>query len=328
VEQLVAAFECTGLSRFYAQHLRSWKPPPGTPPLPPPPAAAAAAAAADAADADAAAAAATGGARVVGWRELPQGTPGLIPKLILQTWRTSSLPPKFHAAARRVRQLHPDFAYVLFTDEDIVSFVRERCPSWRALFESLAHAPIQRVDLFRYLATYHYGGFYLDLDVHLAQPLHVLLGHRAVFPFERLVEGTAHASLRTSTSSSTLVGQYAFGACAGHPFLLAILRSVAKAHTDPAWARVPVAPPDGDDKTVLYTTGPALVTRAFFEGGFASQVTPPPPPTPPPHPHPPISRTSPTLAYSPPSPPPSPPPSLHFFSSPPSSSPPPPALPR
>ena len=266
MERLVAAFECTGLSRFYAQHLRSWKPPPGTPPRPPPPPAAAAATAA----------AATGGARVVGWRELPRGAPGLIPKLILQTWRTTSLPPKFHAAARRVRQLHPDFTYVFFTDEDIVAFVRERCPSWRALFESLTHAPIQRVDLFRYLATYHYGGFYLDLDVHLAQPLHALLGHRAVFPFERLVEGTAHASLRASTSSSTLVGQYAFGACAGHPFLLAILRSVAKAHTEPAWARVPTPPPDGDDKTVLYTTGPALVTRAFFEGGFASQVTLPP----------------------------------------------------
>jgi hypothetical protein len=41
----------------------------------------------------------------------------------------------------------------------------------------------------------------------------------------------------------------------------------------------PPAPPEAaddatiDDKTVLYTTGPALVTRAFFEGGFASEVT-------------------------------------------------------
>ena len=50
---------------------------------------------------------------------------------------------------------------------------------------------------------------------------------------------------------------------------------------DPSWARVPAppAPPEAaddatiDDKTVLYTTGPALVTRAFFEGGFASEVT-------------------------------------------------------
>ena len=102
MERLVAAFECTGLSPFYAQHLRSWTPPPGTPPLPPPPPAAA--------DADTDAA---GGARVVGWRELPRGAPGLIPKLILQTWRTASLPPKFHAAAQRVRQLHPDFTYMM-----------------------------------------------------------------------------------------------------------------------------------------------------------------------------------------------------------------------
>ena len=35
------------------------------------------------------------------------------------------------------------------------------------------------------------------------------------------------------------------------------------------------APAEGDEddeKTVLYTTGPALVTRAFVEGGFAAQV--------------------------------------------------------
>ena len=105
MERLVAALECTGLSRFYAQHLRAWKPPPGIPPLPPPPPVDA--------DATTAATAAAAGARVVGWRELPRGVPGLIPKLILQTWRTASLPPKFHAAAQRVRQLHPDFTYMM-----------------------------------------------------------------------------------------------------------------------------------------------------------------------------------------------------------------------
>ena len=61
---------------------------------------------------------------------------------------------------------------------------------------------------------------------------------------------------------ASLVGQYAFGACPGHPFLLAVLRAVATAHAHPGWAHVPATPPGGDDRTVLYTTGPALVTRA------------------------------------------------------------------
>ena len=61
--------------------------------------------------------------------------------------------------------LHPDFSYVLFTDEDILAFIRERTPSWLPLYKGLTHHAIQRVDLFRYLAVSHWGGFYLDLDV-------------------------------------------------------------------------------------------------------------------------------------------------------------------
>ena len=80
--------------------------------------------------------------------------------------------------------LHPDFSYVLFTDEDILAFIRERTPSWLPLYKGLTHHAIQRVDLFRYLAIYYYGGLYLDLDLLLTQPLHALLQHQAVFPFE------------------------------------------------------------------------------------------------------------------------------------------------
>jgi len=78
----------------------------------------------------------------------------------------------------------------------------------------------------------------------------------------RTVSSAAHAPLLAATASSALVGQYAFGACPGHPFLLAVLRAVATAHAHPGWAHVPATPPGGDDRTVLYTTGPALVTRA------------------------------------------------------------------
>ena len=58
--------------------------------------------------------------------------------------------------------LHPDFSYVLFTDEDILAFIRERTPSWLPLYKGLTHHAIQRVDLFRYLAIYYYGGLYLE----------------------------------------------------------------------------------------------------------------------------------------------------------------------
>ena len=88
VERLVDAFECTGLSRYYAHHLRSWRPPPGPPPLPPPPATPPLPRPPGtpplpprppdvaAADADA-----PSGARVVGWREPSNPNPNPNPNL-------------------------------------------------------------------------------------------------------------------------------------------------------------------------------------------------------------------------------------------------------
>ena len=300
MDAVVAAFECTGVTAFYANHLRSWPLPPGTPPPPPPPPTSTPSSKSSSPSASPEGGWARGpGARVVSWRTLPAGDAAgvrrAIPRLIFQTWKDARLPPKFEQLALRVRRLHPDFSYVLFTDADIEAFVRERTPTWLPLWRGLSYAPIQRVDLFRYLAVWHFGGFYVDLDVMMHAPLGDELleaPQRAVFPFERLVEPDGpHAPLVAATGSSSLIGQYAFGAAAGHPFVLAILRYVARAARDPAWARVPVVAAasaggeggggggggdgggdKGDDKTVHYTTGPALVSRAFFEGGFASQV--------------------------------------------------------
>ena len=97
---------------------------------------------------------------------------------------------------------------------------------------------------------------------------------RCVFPFERLVDLESHPTLVRHTATSSLVGQFAFGAAPAHPFLAAILRALRRASLDEGWARVPTAPAGDEDdtKTVLYTTGPALVTRAFFDGGFGAQV--------------------------------------------------------
>jgi mannosyltransferase OCH1-like enzyme len=117
------------------------------------------------------------------------------------------------------------------------------------------YAPIQRIDLFRYLAIEHFGGFYLDVDVLLLQPLDALTtalapsarhggssAPVAIFPFERLVDPRVHSTLVEHTGFGGLVGQYAFGATPGHPFLRAILRCVWRASREPEWARVPARP--------------------------------------------------------------------------------------
>src|SRR5439155_988054 len=64
------------------------------------------------------------------------------------------------------------------------------------------------------------------------------------------------------------IGNYAFGAAPGHPFLRAIIENCVRAQEDPAWvepmmAGIPRPFRSGFD--VLNTTGPGLVTRTLAE---------------------------------------------------------------
>ena len=96
----------------------------------------------------------------------------------------------------------------------------------------------------------------------------------AIFPFERIVDARVHGPLVNKLGFGGMLGQYAFGAPPRHPFLRSVLRYVRCASLDPVWAAVPATKPgdEDDDKTVHYTTGPAIVTRAYLEGGHLDSV--------------------------------------------------------
>ena len=102
-----------------------------------------------------------------------------IPKRIIQTSKSLDLPLRSKAAVANVRLLNPDFEYLFFNDEQVEKFIDEEFPKYRNVFKSFRY-PIQRYDFFRYLAVYHFGGFYFDMDVFLASSLTDLLGFGCV----------------------------------------------------------------------------------------------------------------------------------------------------
>jgi hypothetical protein len=160
--------------------------------------------------------------------------------------------------------LNPGFEYCLFDDEEVNAFVRKEFPQFLDLFQSFPHR-IQKYDFFRYLAVFRLGGFYFDLDVFLARGLDGLRARGCVFPFEEL---TINRCLRRQYGMDWEVGNYAFGAAPGHPFINAVIGNCVKAQQDPDW----VAPMmQGiprlfqSEFEVLNTTGPGLVSRTFAE---------------------------------------------------------------
>lgn len=195
-----------------------------------------------------------------------------IPKRIIQTGKSLDLPLHAKAAVSNIRLLNPDFEYRFFDDEQVEKFLDAHFPEYRGVFHSFRY-PIQRVDFFRYLAIYQFGGFYFDLDVFLARGLSDLLDFRCIFPFEEL---TINGYLRKMYGMDWEIGNYAFGAVAGHPFIKEVIKNCVKAQRDSEWVKpMLLSYPKifRERYLVLCTTGPGLVSRTLAEySDAASQV--------------------------------------------------------
>ena len=48
----------------------------------------------------------------------------VVPNIIHQTWKTAEVPEKWAAAQRSCRDMHPDYEYRLWTDEESVAFIK------------------------------------------------------------------------------------------------------------------------------------------------------------------------------------------------------------
>lgn len=93
-----------------------------------------------------------------------------IPKIIMQTWKTSQVPDRWKSSPEAIHRLMPDWEYVLMTDEMNLQFVRSYFPDFLPYYEKFPHN-IQRADAIRYMWLYRHGGIYMDLDIELVKPL-------------------------------------------------------------------------------------------------------------------------------------------------------------
>jgi mannosyltransferase OCH1-like enzyme len=103
----------------------------------------------------------------------------MIPKIIHQTWKTTTVPDQWKDAVKSCKEIN-DYQYILWTDEDMIQFVKKEFPHLYELYTSYKY-DIQRCDAFRYLVLYKYGGIYLDMDIVCKKKLDDLLKHDIVF---------------------------------------------------------------------------------------------------------------------------------------------------
>jgi mannosyltransferase OCH1-like enzyme len=99
----------------------------------------------------------------------------MIEKNIFQSWYTRDLHPFIQEKIDTYKRLNPQYTYHLYTDEDMDRFVNENYKGEIADCYNRLNIIVAKVDFWRYLVLYHYGGVYLDMDSSIEQPLDTLI---------------------------------------------------------------------------------------------------------------------------------------------------------
>ena len=80
-----------------------------------------------------------------------------VPRLIHQSWMNDELPAKFQKWSDGCRSAHPDWEWVLWTDEDNLALVRRYAPWFLGTYQSL-EKEIYRADAVRNIYMHVFGG--------------------------------------------------------------------------------------------------------------------------------------------------------------------------
>jgi hypothetical protein len=145
-----------------------------------------------------------------------------IPKNIIQTWKTRDIPSKYKPLQKGLISKNLDYQYMFFTDEDIASFLKLEYPEYYITFQKLPIL-IQKIDFFRYIAIYHFGGFYFDLDMECMNSLDdEILKYNTVIPIDDKFSQSKKDLNRQwmdYKGEKVILGQYAFGAVKNSSFM-------------------------------------------------------------------------------------------------------------
>ena len=99
----------------------------------------------------------------------------MIPKNIFQSWYTKKLPLFIENKINIMLKMNPTYNYKLYIDEEIDSFVNDNFPGEIADCYNKLNIIVAKVDFWRYLILYKYGGVYLDMDSHISVPLNKII---------------------------------------------------------------------------------------------------------------------------------------------------------
>jgi mannosyltransferase OCH1-like enzyme/GR25 family glycosyltransferase involved in LPS biosynthesis len=206
-----------------------------------------------------------------------------IPKIIIQTWKTNKISGKIGDLINKLKSNNPDFEYKFYTDDDIVEFIKTKYPEYYSTFISFEYT-IQKIDFFRLICVYHYGGFYVDIDMDINKSIEPLCKYDCVFPKESVINNNLLNF--KSQNMNIILGNYAFGASPKNSFIKLCIDNIIN-------KRIKLSDiPNNNDRFesyventpshmkksqsyidhVLYTTGPILISQSYIDYNFKDKI--------------------------------------------------------
>jgi mannosyltransferase OCH1-like enzyme len=190
-----------------------------------------------------------------------------IPKIIIQTWKDENIPTRYISLIESVKKYNPTYEYMYFTDEDIENFLIKYYPDYYETFLKLP-VTIQKIDFFRYIAIYHYGGFYFDLDIECFKSLDPLLKYDSIFGIDTHLGGQMCFNSRfqpyCNENKNFFVGQYAFGAKKNNEFIKILIDNIHN-NIDNIIDTYNKLEDKKNLEYVYDTTGPDYVTNLYYK---------------------------------------------------------------
>lgn len=178
----------------------------------------------------------------------------MIPKILIQTWRSADVPDKARRMCDSWRLLNPDFDFRFYDDDAARALVQEAFPQFLDLYDGFPY-PVMRADFFRYAALHRHGGVYADIDMECIRPFRPLLGLAPV-----VVGLEAHLTerrrLELGYEEPAQIANCILLAQARHPILLEAMQRAAA-----IWTARPTASRDDIEDV----TGPRMFTRLFYD---------------------------------------------------------------
>jgi inositol phosphorylceramide mannosyltransferase catalytic subunit len=177
----------------------------------------------------------------------------MIPLILHQTSKSSTLSEPTASYANSWRRINPRLKYQLFDDRACREFVNDIFPQYLNTYDSFAFG-VQRADFFRYLAVYHFGGIYCDTDMECLRSFDTFFDLRGiVFSVETGISQQRQQEL--CYRHPFQIANCIFAAERNHPFFLKLIEKIV--------AIIAMHPQQTLDN-VEDLTGPRLLTSLLY----------------------------------------------------------------